>query len=86
MASYTKARAEAYVPSLKSGFFERGERILLLGAGALFGWMVPVLWILALGTTYTSIQRFVIAHRQLNQEAVVREFDSRVSNASGENY
>ena len=86
MTSYTKARAEAFVPSLKSGVFERGERILLLGAGALFGWMVPVLWILALGTTYTSIQRFVIAHRQLNLEAVVRDFDSRASNASGENY
>ena len=86
MTSYTKARAEAYVPSLKNGVFERGERIFLLGLGAVSGWMIPVLGILFVGTTYTTIQRFVIAHRELNREPVLREFDSGVSNVSGENH
>ena len=86
MTSYTKARAEAYVPSLKNGVFERGERIFLLGLGAVSGWMIPVLGILFVGTTYTTIQRFVIAHRELNREPVLREFDSDVSNVSGENH
>lgn len=65
MTSYTKARAELLGPQLRGGFLERGERIGLLAVGALLGLMVPVLWLLALGTTITAIQRFANAAREL---------------------
>lgn len=63
MTSYAKARAELFVSELRGGIFERGERIGLIAAGGLLGWMVPVLWLLAIGTTLTVIQRFQAAHR-----------------------
>jgi CDP-diacylglycerol--glycerol-3-phosphate 3-phosphatidyltransferase len=65
MTSYTKARAELIGPQLRSGFFERGERVGLLAAGAILGLMIPALWVLAIGTTLTSIQRFAAAAREL---------------------
>lgn len=65
MISYTKARAERFVPSLGGGFLERGERVALLAAGGLFQLMVPALWVLAVGTVWTAVQRFVHASRTL---------------------
>jgi CDP-diacylglycerol--glycerol-3-phosphate 3-phosphatidyltransferase len=65
MTSYTKARAELLGPELRNGFLERGERIGLLAAGAILGVMIPVLWLLAIGTTVTAVQRFANAAREL---------------------
>ena len=65
MTSYAKARAELCIPELSGGIFERGERIGLLAAGGLFTLMVPVLWILAIGSTYTVFQRFAVARREM---------------------
>ena len=77
MTSYTKARAELFVPQLSSGFFERGERILLLALGAMSGLMIPALWLLAVGTTVTAVQRFAIAARELES----RESASQAASA-----
>ncbi|MCG8591770.1 MAG: CDP-alcohol phosphatidyltransferase family protein [Proteobacteria bacterium] len=63
LTSYSKARAELVLGHFDGGFLERGERFGLLIAGGLFGIMVPVLWLLAVGTTFTAVQRFVLAHR-----------------------
>jgi len=65
LTSYAKARAELLIPHLPGGLLERGERVGLLAAGGLFGVMVPVLWVLAIGTTWTAAQRFAAAHREL---------------------
>lgn len=65
VTSYAKARAELLVSHLPGGFLERGERVGILAAGALFGGMVPALWVLAVGTTWTAAQRIVAAHRAL---------------------
>jgi CDP-diacylglycerol--glycerol-3-phosphate 3-phosphatidyltransferase len=65
LTSYAKARAELHVAELGGGVFERGERIGLLAAGAILNWMVPVLWLLAVGTTLTAIQRMLAAHREM---------------------
>jgi phosphatidylglycerophosphate synthase len=65
MISYTKARAERFVAEFGGGIFERGERVALLAAGGLFQLMVPALWVLAIGTTWTAVQRFVVASREL---------------------
>ena len=73
LTSYAKARAELTVDPLPGGLLERGERVGLLAAGSLFGWMLPVLWILALGTTLTACQRIASAHRQMELVDAVRK-------------
>jgi CDP-diacylglycerol--glycerol-3-phosphate 3-phosphatidyltransferase len=65
LTSYAKARAELSIDHLPGGLLERGERVGLLAVGALFGLMVPVLWILAIGTTVTAYQRIAAANRQM---------------------
>ena len=66
LVSYAQAKAELVVPSFKVGLFERGERILILAAGAITGWMIPALWVVALGTTVTVVQRFAAAYREMS--------------------
>ncbi len=63
LTSYTKARAESIDVSMPGGLIERGERIVLIVAGGLFGVMQPALWILAVGSTATVVQRFDAARR-----------------------
>ncbi len=65
VTSYAKARAELMIPHLPGGMLERGERVGILVAGGLFGLMVPALWVLAIGTTWTAGQRIVSAYREL---------------------
>ena len=60
MVSYTRARAEALIGNCKVGFMERPERIVLVIIGALFnkwGVMAPALWVLAVLSTITVINR-----------------------------
>src|SRR5580698_5748052 len=60
MVSYTRARAEALIGSCKVGFMERPERIVLILIGALFnhwGAMAPVLWVLAVMSMITVVNR-----------------------------
>ena len=67
MVSYTRARAEALIGSCKVGFMERPERIVLIILGALFhrwGVMAPVLWVLAVLSTITVINRITYTHSQ----------------------
>jgi len=54
---YTRARAEAAQIPCTIGLMERAERIILLSAGALFQCMDLVLWILAVLTHFTVLQR-----------------------------
>ncbi len=65
MVSYTRARAEALIGSCKVGFMERPERIVLVILGALFnhwGVMAPVLWVLAVLSTITVINRITYTY------------------------
>ena len=57
LVPYTRARAEAAQVPCNTGLMERAERIILLIAGTLLNRMVPVLWILAILTHFTVIQR-----------------------------
>jgi CDP-diacylglycerol--glycerol-3-phosphate 3-phosphatidyltransferase len=61
MVSYTRARAEALGLTCKVGFFQRPERILLLGLGSLLGDIAVkiALWILAVFSNFTAVQRMV---------------------------
>lgn len=67
MVSYTKASAERVLPSFRGGVFERAERIVVLALGGLLNLMVPALWLIAIGSTVTVIQRFSLAYRKLAQ-------------------
>lgn len=66
LVSYAQAKAEQVVPDFKVGLFERGERIVVLAAGALSGWVLPALWIVAVGSTITVAQRFARAYREMS--------------------
>lgn len=67
LVSYSKACAERFVPQITVGVLERGERMVILAAGAIFDLLVPALWIVAIGSTITVIQRFARAHREMEQ-------------------
>ena len=64
MVSYTRARAEAVNIECKEGFFQRTERIVVLIIGLVTGWMLPVLWILAILTNATALQRIYDVYRK----------------------
>ena len=63
MVSYTRARAEAVGIECKEGFLQRTERIIVLIVGLVTGWMVPVLWILAIFTNVTVLQRVIAVYK-----------------------
>lgn len=74
LVSYAQARAQLFVPAFRVGFFERGERVVILAVGALFGLVVPALWVLAVGSTITVVQRFSHAYREMERlDAAERE-------------
>jgi phosphatidylglycerophosphate synthase len=62
--SYARARAEGLGMECKVGVLERTERVVLLVFGCLTGWMMPVLWVLFVGTQVTVVQRTVHVYRQ----------------------
>jgi CDP-diacylglycerol---glycerol-3-phosphate 3-phosphatidyltransferase len=57
MVSYTRARAEALEIECKVGILQRPERLTILIAGLILGLLLPALWILAILTNITSLQR-----------------------------
>jgi CDP-diacylglycerol---glycerol-3-phosphate 3-phosphatidyltransferase len=67
MISYTRARAENAIPRCKVGFLERPERVVLIIIGALFDHMAQVLWVIAVLSNWTVIQRMVYTYREAKQ-------------------
>jgi CDP-diacylglycerol--glycerol-3-phosphate 3-phosphatidyltransferase len=76
MVSYTTARSEALGVKANIGFLQRPERIVLLIIGALSTWdwnsnfflfnrMPQVLWVLAVGSFWTMLQRGVFIRGEL---------------------
>lgn len=57
MVSYTRARAESIGAECGVGLMERGERLICLIVGGLADLMTPALWLLAIGTNLTALQR-----------------------------
>jgi CDP-diacylglycerol--glycerol-3-phosphate 3-phosphatidyltransferase len=62
---YVRAKAEALQVPCSIGLMERAERIILLSAGAIFHWMEPVLWVLAVFTHFTVLQRIYFVWKKL---------------------
>ncbi|HEY8171469.1 MAG TPA: CDP-alcohol phosphatidyltransferase family protein [Dehalococcoidia bacterium] len=70
MVSYVRARAEGIGLELREGLFTRAERVLLL-AGALIighGVVVWALWILALLSNATAVQRVFAVWQRLRHD------------------
>ncbi len=68
LVSYVKARADAEgMPAEKSreGWFTRVERVIVLGAALILGFVTPALWLLAAGTWLTAALRLNSARRSL---------------------
>lgn len=59
LVSYARARAEALGYDNEVGILARPERVVGLGAFLLFGWTDAILWILAILTHVTAVQRLV---------------------------
>jgi CDP-diacylglycerol---glycerol-3-phosphate 3-phosphatidyltransferase len=57
LVSYLRARAEAAGLELREGLFTRPERVLVLGAGLIFGIVRIALWVLAVAANLTVLQR-----------------------------
>jgi archaetidylinositol phosphate synthase len=65
MTSYTRAAAERRIHTLKVGFMERGERFGVLILGALTGFVMTAVVVIALGATWTAVQRILEGRRLL---------------------
>lgn len=63
MVSYARARAEGIGVPLKDGLFTRFERVLLLVVGLIFNQLTLVLWLLAIFSNFTAIQRMYLVWR-----------------------
>jgi CDP-diacylglycerol--glycerol-3-phosphate 3-phosphatidyltransferase len=67
---YVRAKAEALQVPCTIGLMERAERIILLSIGTLFQWMEPILWILAVLTHFTVLQRIYYVWKKLNSSRI----------------
>lgn len=59
LVSYTRARAEGLGLECKVGLLTRLERFLIVAVALFFNWVTPALWVLAVLTHFTAIQRIV---------------------------
>lgn len=68
MVSYTRARAEALKVECKAGILQRPERVILLILGLVFNWLQPVLWIMAIFTNISAVQRIYEVYTRTNAQ------------------
>lgn len=65
LTSYVRARAGGLGAECREGLIERPERIVLIVAGTLSGFVVPMLWCLSVLSHLTAVQRIVNARKVL---------------------
>ncbi|MBN1203229.1 MAG: CDP-alcohol phosphatidyltransferase family protein [Anaerolineae bacterium] len=68
MVSYVRARAEGLDLECKVGLLTRMERMVIILAMLLTGWIVPGLVILVVGTHFTAMQRVWHVYRTLKRQ------------------
>jgi len=68
LVSYMRARAEALNFSAKIGLFTRVERYFVLLPGIIFGYPRVSLWILAVLSNFTALQRFWHVRKQAQED------------------
>lgn len=67
MTSYARARAESLIPRCTVGLLERPERIVLIIVGAIANRMVAVLWVIAVLSNVTALQRVIYTYVELKR-------------------
>jgi CDP-diacylglycerol--glycerol-3-phosphate 3-phosphatidyltransferase len=67
MTSYARARAESLIPRCPVGLLERPERLVILIVGALANRMVAALWLIAVLSNLTALQRVVYTYVELKR-------------------
>lgn len=72
LVSYTRARAEGLGVECKVGIMERPERIIIITAGAIFGFIIPALWVLLVFTHITAIQRILHTKKMMSGPQTVK--------------
>jgi len=95
LISYERAKAESLGFDARGGLMERAERLIVLGLGLLFNQLlVPILWVMLVGTLFTAATRFakvwsqatdavpVLAARRANSRSRVPRRDRRVARSS----
>ncbi|HSR13053.1 MAG TPA: CDP-alcohol phosphatidyltransferase family protein [Thermodesulfobacteriota bacterium] len=66
LVPYTRSRAEVLIPKCNVGLLERPERVLLIFLGTAIVSIMPIIiWILAVLTNVTVIQRILYTWRQV---------------------
>ncbi len=74
ITSYSKARGEDVIESCKVGYLQRPERVVLLIIGGLSRRMDPVVWIIAVLSHLTVLQRiFFVFTRTAGEESSIKE-------------
>jgi len=69
LVPYVRARAEILIPRCNVGIMERPERILLIFLGAAIVSLMPIMvWVLAILTNFTVIQRIHYTWRQMGEQ------------------
>lgn len=73
LVSYVRARAQSLGFTCDGGWFARPERVVVTALGLMLGQLTIVLWILAIATNLTAIQRIYLVwgqyRAQLRQES-----------------
>ena len=83
MTSYTRAAAEKRLHALKVGLIERGERFGVLIVGALTGFVMTAVVLIAAGATITAVQRVLAGRRLLGELEATGVDPTREDAASG---
>lgn len=65
LVSYVRARVEGLGGRLTDGLFTRAERVVLLALALLFGFLRGAMWVLAVLTVATAVQRLYLGARVL---------------------
>ncbi len=68
LVSYVRARAQSLGFTCDVGFLARPERVVIIAAGLIIGQLSLALWILAIGTNLTALQRVAVVWRQSREE------------------
>ena len=72
MVSYTRSKAGEFGIGIRTGLGTRAERVIILAIGLFSAQILPILWLLAVLTNLTALQRWFItwrAMRHLEQQA-----------------
>ncbi len=83
MVSYTRSKAGEFGVAIRTGLGTRLERVLIVTIGLLSAQIIPILWLLAVLTNLTALQRWFITWRALRsldpEPPLIEEEDNQES-------